>query len=195
VRSFDDYDAAYVAWFWHVVSAAATAIGRAGASLQWGANRRRDLLLDFGLKAAQAVDIAGRNGYRFRDLYESQQWRALDDHLLRPEAYEANRESNTTHPSPSTEISQTAKRRGRRPNPERRDAIREAISKHGDQWRDHLPEIFAELDGEAVSLGDFQAMRINLGDDESQIVTNWEDLDLAVGDQRARIIDTLRKYV
>jgi hypothetical protein len=88
VRSFDDYSAAHLAWFWHVVSAAATAIGRAGASLQWGANRRRDLLLDFGLKAAQGADIAGRDGHRFRRLCESPEWRVLDDRLLKPAADE-----------------------------------------------------------------------------------------------------------
>jgi len=54
----------------------------------------------------------------------------------------------------------TPKRRGRPPNPERRDAIRNAINKHGDQWRDHLNEIFAELDGQEVLLGDFQAGRL-----------------------------------
>jgi hypothetical protein len=87
VRSYDDYDAALHSWFWSVVSAAARAIGRAGTSLQWGANRRRELLLDFGLKASQAVDIAGRDGHRFKRLCESQEWRALDERLLSPTAY------------------------------------------------------------------------------------------------------------
>jgi hypothetical protein len=87
VLSFDDYSAVHLAWFWHVVSAAATAIGRAGASLHWGANRRREMLLDFGLRAAQAADIAGRDGHRFRRLCESPEWRAFDELLLRPTAY------------------------------------------------------------------------------------------------------------
>ena len=87
VRSYDDYDAALHSWFWSVVSAAARAIGSAGTSLQWGANRRRELLLDFGLKASQAVDIAGRDGHRFKRLCESQEWRALDERLLSPTAY------------------------------------------------------------------------------------------------------------
>jgi hypothetical protein len=211
VRSFDDHDAALHSWFWSVVSAAAPAIGRAGTALRWGANQRRDMLLDLGLKAAQAVDIAGRDGHQFKRLCESQEWRALDDQLLRPEAWETNRKSNisevevaggnparppdTMPQSPSTEIPQTSKRRGRRPNPERREAIREALSKHGDQWRDHLHEIFSELDGAAVSLGDFQGVKISLGDGESQTATKWEDLDLAEGEDRARIIDALRKYL
>jgi hypothetical protein len=169
------------------------------------------MLLDLGLKAAQAVDVAGRDGHRFKRLCESQEWRALDDHLLRPEAWETNRGSNNSgvevtgvdpaQPpniiprSPSTEISQTSKRRGRRPNPERREAIREALSKYSDQWRDHLHEIFPELDWAAVSLGDFQGVKISLGDGESQTVNKWEDLELAEGEERARIIDALRKYL
>ena len=45
------------------------------------------------------------------------------------------------------------KRRGRRPDQKRRAAIRSAISKHGDEWREHLAEIFAELDSQEVDLG------------------------------------------
>lgn len=41
----------------------------------------------------------------------------------------------------------SAKKRGRRPNPERRDAIHSAISKHGGGWREHLTETLEELDG------------------------------------------------
>jgi hypothetical protein len=97
--------------------------------------------------------------------------------------------------SVSMEISKSGKRRGRRANPERREAIRDAITKQGNAWRDHLPEIFAELDTQAVALGDLQGMRIDLGDDQSVIVSKWEDLDLAIGDDRGKIIDVLRKYV
>jgi hypothetical protein len=211
ITSFDDYRRAYVAWFWRLIFAAANAIGRAGERLHWGANRRRELLTDYALKAAQAADIAGRYGYSFKELCESPEWRAADDCLLRPEPCETGRESNISSveptgvgapqppnpvpQSPTTEISQTSKRRGRRPNPGRREAIREALSKHGDQWRDHLHEIFPVLDGAAVSLGDFQGVKISLGDGESQTANKWEDLDLAEGEERARIIDALRKYL
>lgn len=88
----------------------------------------------------------------------------------------------------------TSKRRGRHPNPERRDAIRNAISKHGEQWRDHLNEIFTELDSLEASLGDFQGVKIDLGDGQSRKVSSWDDLDLAQGEQRRQIVDTLRKY-
>jgi hypothetical protein len=86
------------------------------------------------------------------------------------------------------------KKRGRRPKPERRDAIQGAISKHGDLWRDHLHEIFAELDSNQTVLGDFQGMKIDLGDGNGEWVSKWEDLDLAAGKQRSQILDTLRKY-
>jgi hypothetical protein len=85
-------------------------------------------------------------------------------------------------------------KRGRRSNPERRDAIRKAIVKHGEPWRDHLGEIFTELDSQQVPLGDFQGMNIDLGDGQSQKVSSWSDLDLAEGEQRRQILDALRKY-
>jgi len=86
------------------------------------------------------------------------------------------------------------KKRGRRSNPERRDAILNAIRKQGEGWRDHLPEILTELDSQGVPLGDFLGMKIDLGDGDNSKVSRWEDLDLAVGEQRSKIVDTLRKY-
>jgi hypothetical protein len=88
-----------------------------------------------------------------------------------------------------------ARRRGRRRNQERRGAIHDAITKHGDEWRDHLGEIFKELDSQEVPLGDFQGREIDLGDSQSQKVSSWEDLDLAEGEERAQIVDALRKYL
>jgi hypothetical protein len=88
----------------------------------------------------------------------------------------------------------TAKKRGRRPNPDRRDAIGKAIEKHGEEWRDHLGEIFAELDRQNVPLGDFQSIKVDVGDGQSAKISSWDDLDLAEGEQRRQILDTLRKY-
>ena len=89
---------------------------------------------------------------------------------------------------------ETTSRRGRRRNQGRRDAIHSAIAKHGDEWRNHLNDIFKELDREDVFLGDLQGQEIDLGDGESMKVRKWDDLDLAVGEQRKKIIDVLRKY-
>ena len=91
-------------------------------------------------------------------------------------------------------ISKTGKGRGRLPNKERRAAIRKAIQQQGERWRDHLPEVFTELDNQEVSLGDFSGFRIDLGDGESTQASNWADLDLAQGEQRKRVVDALRKY-
>jgi len=88
----------------------------------------------------------------------------------------------------------SATKRGRRPDKERRDAIRNEISKHGEQWRDHLSEIFTELDNQGVRLGDFQNIKIDLGDGQSSSVSSWGDLDLAQGEQLRQIVDSLRKY-
>jgi hypothetical protein len=99
------------------------------------------------------------------------------------------------HLEPKPPAGGTTRRRGRRPNPERRDAIRNAISKHGDQWRDHLDEIFKELDRQEVPLGDFQGTKIDLGDGHSVKVSKWEDLELAEGEQRRQIVDVIRKYM
>lgn len=85
-------------------------------------------------------------------------------------------------------------KRGRRRNQARRDAIHSAIAKQGDDWRDHLSEIFAELEAKDVPLGDFGGWEIDLGDDQNAKVLKWTDLDLAQGDQLRQIIDTLRKY-
>jgi hypothetical protein len=104
-------------------------------------------------------------------------------------------EGNVSNLESKPPASGIARRRGRRPNQERRDAIRNAIKKKGDQWRDHLDQIFKELESQGTSLGDFQGMKIDLGDGESAPVSTWADLDLAVGEQRGQIIDVLRKYV
>jgi hypothetical protein len=87
------------------------------------------------------------------------------------------------------------KKRGRRADVRRRNAIHDAISAHGDEWRDHLSEILNELENREVRLGDFQTYRIDLGDGQSSSVSTWDDLDLAEGEQRALIIDALRKYI
>lgn len=91
-------------------------------------------------------------------------------------------------------IPKAGKKRGRRSNPARRDAIRGAINTHGDAWREHLGEIFDELDSQKAPLGDFQGMKIDVGEGEKTTVWTWADLGLAEGNQRKQIIDTLRKY-
>lgn len=87
------------------------------------------------------------------------------------------------------------KRGGRRRNEKRRSAIHNEIAKRGDEWRNQLSGIFEELDRQEVDLGGFAGKKINLGDDQYQIVSKWEDLDLAVGKDRRQIIDALRWYV
>jgi hypothetical protein len=94
----------------------------------------------------------------------------------------------------SVEVLKTGKRRGRRPNSERSDAICATIHTHGGQWRDHLEDIFAKLDSQEVPLGDFLGLKIDLGEGESTPVSTWVDLDLAAGKQRRQIVDALRKY-
>jgi hypothetical protein len=88
----------------------------------------------------------------------------------------------------------SGKKRGRRPDAARRAAICSAMGKHGDEWRDHLGEIFAELDSGEVALEHFSCWRIEFGDGTSQKTSTWADLDLAEGKQRRKIIDALRKY-
>ena len=85
-------------------------------------------------------------------------------------------------------------RRGRPPNHERRDAIRSEVNKQGEGWREHLGEIFTELDSRGVLLGDFHGMTIDLGEGKSARAWTWTELDLAEGEQRKQIIDALRKY-
>jgi hypothetical protein len=91
-------------------------------------------------------------------------------------------------------LGDAARRRGRRPNQERRDAIHQAISRNGDKWRDHLPDIFGELDNKDVFLGNFQRLEIDVGEGKITKVQSWDDLGLAEGKQLKRIIDALRKY-
>jgi hypothetical protein len=90
--------------------------------------------------------------------------------------------------------SESAKRRGRPPDQGRRDAISCELRKHGDAWREHLEEIFTELDSQKVPLRDFQGMKIDLGEGKSAPAWTWAELDLADGDKRRQIIDALRKY-
>ena len=119
-----------------------------------------------------------------------------------------DRTAETTAPSPSRHTHEigdasvlpgedrpAAKPRGRHGNQERRDAIRSAISKQGPRWREHLDRIFAELDRQEVSLGDFLSRQIDLGDGKTTKAASWSDLELAEGEQRRQIVDALRKYV
>jgi hypothetical protein len=69
------------------------------------------------------------------------------------------------------------------------------MNKHGEGWRDHIDEVFAELDSSGVSLGDFQSIKIEVGDDQSTSVHTWADLDLSEGKQRRQVMDALRKYL
>ena len=113
----------------------------------------------------------------------------------RETATEASSSKMLAPENASLRVLKTGKRRGRRPNQERRDAIRAAIRAHGGQWRDHLDDIFTDLDSQAVPLGDFQNMKIDLDEGKSTPVSTWPDLDLAAGAQRRQIVDVLRKYV
>jgi len=88
----------------------------------------------------------------------------------------------------------SGRKRGRRANVERTDAIRSAITKYGGSWRNHLGEIFRELDAAAVPLEAFGKMKIDLGQGHSANTLKWDDLDLAEGNQLREIIDSLRKY-
>src|SRR5208283_5369728 len=94
----------------------------------------------------------------------------------------------------SNDPQKSAEKRGRRPDQKRREAIRSAISKHGDRWRDYLSEIFTELDSQEVPLGDFGGRKIDLGDGDTETAWKWGDLDFAAGEQLKQIIDALRKY-
>ena len=96
--------------------------------------------------------------------------------------------------TPAPEEAKAGRKRGRPPDQGRRDAIRSAISKHGDRWREHLGEILEELDTQEVPLRDFQGRKIDLGDGQSEKVSKWQDLDLAAGKERRQIVDMLRKY-
>jgi hypothetical protein len=106
---------------------------------------------------------------------------------------EASRRVATAHPPRNQE--QLGRKRGRRPNEERRAALRNEITKYGDAWRDELGEIFKELDRQGVPLGDFHGRKIDLGDGQRTSASKWEDLDLTMGAERSQIIDTLRKYI
>jgi hypothetical protein len=86
-------------------------------------------------------------------------------------------------------------RSGRPPDIERRESIRLAIGKHGAEWRDHFTEIVEELDANEVPLGDFNGKMIHIGDSEPVKTSKWQDLDLADGKDRSRIIDAFRKYL
>jgi hypothetical protein len=95
---------------------------------------------------------------------------------------------------PLQAFGRSGKRRGRRGNEDRRDAIRRLIVKYGEEWRDHLSDMFHELDSSNVQLGAFEGKKISVGDDQTIRASKWADLELAEGDQRSRIIDALRKY-
>jgi len=87
-----------------------------------------------------------------------------------------------------------ARPRGRQPDVSRRNAIRKEMQKFGTKWRDHLPEIFQALDSEKIPLGDLLDRSIQLDEGRSLRVEKWEDLDLAIGEDRRQIIDSMRKY-
>jgi hypothetical protein len=137
---------------------------------------------------------AESSGWQARLLERSAQFKP-DTIEQRPTVVTENRSERQNPRKSIPPASKTGKRRGRRPNPERRDAIRKAINKHGEKWRDHLSEIFTALDAQEVPLGDFHDITIELGDSKNSRASCWADLDFAEGDQRKQIIDSLRKYL
>jgi hypothetical protein len=127
--------------------------------------------------------------WRVSELFGNEQFRqALKDAIFH------SIEARQTAIEESHGPEEATSNRGRRPNNRRRDAIRSAITKHGPEWRDHLSEVFIELDSNDVPLGDFQGRDVDLGDGQSTRVSKWDDLDFAHGEQRNKIIDALRKY-
>jgi len=76
--TFEEFIGVRVEWFWQLVTVAASIIGEV-ESKEWSVKRRRAILDDYSLKAAEAVGIPSR---RFEKLIESERWRALDDRLL-----------------------------------------------------------------------------------------------------------------
>jgi hypothetical protein len=212
IVSFEEHKAVRIEWLWHLLSVVASTLGGIEANERWSVKRRREMLYDFGLKAADAAGILER---RFKTLIDSEHWQALNETVLPPlkslkpnDALPEGPPTATTFIAASIDelgkpgsnenttprLNKASPRRGRRPNAVRRDAIRCAINKYGDEWRDHLLEIFAELDTNEVQLGDFQTLRIDLEDGQSSKVLGWADLDLAQGKQRRQIVDALRKY-
>jgi hypothetical protein len=81
ITSYVEYKATRSKWLWLVVTTAAGAIGRAGITHTWPANRRREMLRDFALEAAQAVSITGP---AFQRLVDCNAWHSLDDLLFVP---------------------------------------------------------------------------------------------------------------
>jgi hypothetical protein len=79
IVSFEEHVTARIEWFWRIVSGVASAIGEIPATEQWSVKRRREMLRDFSLKAADAAGLLGR---RSKKLMESQRWQALDDDLF-----------------------------------------------------------------------------------------------------------------
>ena len=121
---------------------------------------------------------------------------SLDGEFRKKAAEQARQGARVSAAPDYPEPLKAARRRGKRPNPQRRDAIRNAISKHGKPWRDHLNEIFTDLDSsQEVALGNFQGMKIDVGEGVDRPVLTWADLDLAAGKQRRKILDVLRKYM
>jgi hypothetical protein len=81
VLSYEEHIAAYIEWFWQVVSVVASTIGEIAATEQWSVQRRREVLKDFGLKAAVAARIPSG---RHKHLFDSKRWGALNECVLPP---------------------------------------------------------------------------------------------------------------
>jgi hypothetical protein len=79
-----------ISWFWQVVSAAASVMGRAATRMNLGANDRRSMWEAFAVAAADAVDITNPDKAHIR---ESEQWRACDDALFVAPANSAHNET------------------------------------------------------------------------------------------------------
>jgi hypothetical protein len=106
-------------------------------------SRRADLTENSSLKELAApAGLAGP---------ESADHAGIPEHRL---AEASNRQMSAPE-NASLQVLKTGKRRGRRPNQERRDAIRTAVRTHADQWRDHLSDIFTELDRHNVPLAPY----------------------------------------
>ena len=102
VRSPDEYRGAFVKWLRHILSGAAPAIGRGGATRQWSLNRRLRMLLDLGLAAARAATPISRHQRHLGEIFQISEWQALTDSLVTAsEMYIAQDDSGKIPPLPA----------------------------------------------------------------------------------------------
>jgi hypothetical protein len=169
INSFDDLVEAKREWLLELASGAAEVIGSVAATEIWGANRAREMLRDYALKAAYAARMTVPAVERF---FESIEWKSLDDALFQPPDTGAERTQQSVEKTASTSPKSAAHDIAEeRPTPVESDAGKESDKHNVPERRSPKDIVFAAKLKKQIRSSERFAARIGISKDTLIAIT------------------------